>query len=148
MLMFSSKSLARQNEILVHSSVRKRLDTVQKDTASLTGLVDSSSFLSKGTENSSKLSVQFDFDEELLSTKPYKAFIRKTFKYSVRFQKRISLSGPSQVSAGVSSNAGPDFQISNPYSDVYPQDLQESQDCTKILLLGKLETVGMVVRHG
>lgn len=144
--MHSSKSLARQQEILGNSSVRKRINTVQRDTASLISLADSSSFLSRDTEKSSKLSMLFGFDEELFTSKPYKSLIRKTVKFSIRSQKLRSLSGPSQVLAGISSNAaGPVFQISNHSSDVYPQNVRESQCCTKILLLGRFEVFDTVV---
>jgi hypothetical protein len=129
-----SNSLTKQREILEDSNVRKRMSIIQRDTASLISLVDSSSFMSTDTEKSSKLSMLFDFDDELFTSKPYKNLIRKTVKFSIRFQKRPGLSGPSDAPAGIPSNTtGPGS------SDASSQSVRDSQFSKEILLLGKLK---------
>ncbi|KAJ4290969.1 hypothetical protein N0V90_010165 [Kalmusia sp. IMI 367209] len=98
----NSKSLSKQQEILGASGVRKRMDIVQKDSESLHVLADTSSFLSRNTERSSRLSMLFDFDEQLFSSKPYKAMIRKTVKLSIRSPEKDG-PGPEEVVTSVSS---------------------------------------------
>jgi hypothetical protein len=141
-----SKSLAKQQEILLHSSVRKQIHIVQKDTASLMCLADSSSVVSWNTENSSKLSMLFDFDEELFTSKPYKALIRKSVKFSIRSQKRQVLTGAPQDLPGVSSiSTGPASRRPTHNSVEDTQIVLEPQLSPKILLLGRLAVFDMFV---
>jgi hypothetical protein len=122
----------------VNTGVRKRMERVQKDTESLIATVDSASFLSKRSENSSKLSMLFDFDEQLFTTKPYKAMIRRTVKLSIRSQPRPTMSGSAQVVTRISSNAA----RSEPYAVGFRSAIEsrQSRSDVNIVLLGTLYT--------
>lgn len=114
------------------------MEGVQKDTASLLSLTDSAAFLSKSTETSSKLSLQFDFDDELFSSRPYKDIIKKTIKFAVRSQKQLPLHVPGGIITAVTSAAtgvvarGGSIQKSGNFEEQYwlPSG--------KIILLGEL----------
>lgn len=120
--MTPSNSPAKQQNILCCSNARKHIDAIQRDSASLVSLVDSASFLSTSTGRTSKLSMLFDFDDELFISKPYENFIRKTVKFSIRSQKR-----PRSPANGVSETA----------SVSLPSELLPEEDHKGIVLLGK-----------
>ena len=79
------------------------MSRVHDDSESLRGTVDSSSFLSRST-GSSRLSVLFDFDQQLFSSSSYQAMIRKTVKLSIRSPKNGDL-GRDKVVTTISSDA-------------------------------------------
>lgn len=55
---------------------------------------DSSSFVSRWTDNLSKLSHVFEFDKEVLSTRVYENVFRNTFKRSIRHQAMVVPKAP------------------------------------------------------
>jgi hypothetical protein len=140
MLTYRSKSLANQHEILTDTRVRKRIERVQKDTESLIATVDSASFMSRSTGTSSRLSALFDFDEQLFTTRPYKAMIRRTVKLSVRSQPHQMTNSTAQFTTSISSNS-PVFagRRSNSASDVHAQASQEPRSFFNVLLLGMFD---------
>ncbi|KAF2105557.1 hypothetical protein BDV96DRAFT_560251 [Lophiotrema nucula] len=68
----NSKTLAAQSRVLVMPASRKKLDALKQYSASLVVLRDEESFISRSTENSSKLSMIFEFDGELFSSRVYR----------------------------------------------------------------------------
>lgn len=80
------------------------MDRVHEDTESLRGTLDSSSYLSRSTDRSSRLSMRFAFDDQLFSSDTYMAMIRKTVKLSIRSSKK-GAPGPEEVVTSISSNA-------------------------------------------
>jgi hypothetical protein len=140
-----SKSLSKQHEILRTSGARERMDLVHKDTESLRGTLDSSSFLSRSTERSSRLSMLFDFDEQLFLSKSYKAMIRKTVKLSIRSPSKTP--GPEGVVTSVSSNAVGSISPTTPLLRNIDQQIlprRNEFEPTKMVLLGTLTTA---LRH-
>ena len=144
--MFSSKSITKQQEILGNPNLRKRISTMQKDTTSLLSMVDSASYLSRRSEGSSKLSMLFDFDDDLFTSRPYKALIRKTVKLSIRTQKQSDDSESSQ--ALIRPTRRSSSLNSTRSIDAYRQTAREQIRPTKVLLLGRLKSLHFVVIDG
>lgn len=112
------------------------MDHVRKDTESLRVLADHESSLSRDTEKSSRLSMLFDFDQQLFSSQPYKAMIRKTVKLSIRSPVKDG-PGPDEVLTTISSDAA--NSVSPPVERVRKQETRvsdSSQKSTKIIMLG------------
>jgi hypothetical protein len=81
----NTKMLADQQRLLKVPETRKIFEQVREDSASLIVHRDSMSLRSSITDNLSKLSMVFDFDTELLSTRAYVPTVRKTLKRSIQF---------------------------------------------------------------
>ncbi|PVH95215.1 hypothetical protein DM02DRAFT_571625, partial [Periconia macrospinosa] len=67
----NSNTLSDQQKLLEAPKMRKTIDSVQKDTASLIVNRDASSLHTTQTDNLSKLSMMFAFDGELFGSKVY-----------------------------------------------------------------------------
>jgi hypothetical protein len=116
------------------------MDRVHEDTESLRGTLGSSSFLSRSTEGGSRLSMMFDFDEQLFSSKSYKAMIRKTVKLSIRATSK-NAPGPEEVVTSISSDAVGSTSPTAPLlRNMDQQDLPRRTrlEPTKIVLLGTI----------
>ncbi|KAJ2971993.1 hypothetical protein NUW58_g9277 [Xylaria curta] len=91
-------ALARQKSLVEAHGTQKVLEQTKNDSASLLGLRDADSCCSRAstrfTQGSSKLSMVFDFDKELFSTRVYGLLHRATVKDSIR-QKRDQIMGQS-----------------------------------------------------
>ncbi|KAI1124207.1 hypothetical protein F5Y10DRAFT_285280 [Nemania abortiva] len=85
-------TLARQKSFVEAPSTQKALEQTKSDSASLFGLRDADSCCSRATtgftQTSSKLSMVFDFDRELFSSKVYGLLHRETVKKSIRQRQR------------------------------------------------------------
>jgi hypothetical protein len=131
-----SNSLAKQQEIVGDSSVRKRISTLKSDAASLICHADSASVLTRSTQRSSKLSMLFDFDDELFASEPYKKIIRKTVKFTIRSHKRR---GSDDILPSVPSSSVPRA------SDAVSPRPAQGPGSTNILLLGRPTVSSLVV---
>ena len=85
-LLSSSNTLAGQKAVLRTSSIRKNLDKMKGDSASLVVHYDSSSIVSKMTDNLSKLSMVFGFDSTLFVTNVYQRTLQTSYKQSLKWQ--------------------------------------------------------------
>ncbi|PSN69686.1 G-alpha-domain-containing protein [Corynespora cassiicola Philippines] len=132
----NSDSLTQQHEIISDSKFRKRIEVAKRDTASLQSLVDSASFLSRRSEGSSKLSLLFEFDDELFGTIPYKRMIRKAVKVSLRPQKEQVPFELGQVTTTITSAALKPISETRDKLFTVSDDSSNSQPSEKILLLG------------
>ena len=112
------------------------MDRVHEDTESLRGTLDSSSYLSRSTERSSRLSMLFDFDDQLFSSRSYKAMIRKTVKLSIR-SPRKGAPGPEEVVTTISSNAVGIPPRTLPDSRSREQVIRRQPGLSKLVLLGE-----------
>lgn len=112
------------------------MERVNEDTQSLRGTLDSSSIVSRGSERSSKLSMLFDFDDQLFASKSYKAMIRKTVKMSIRSPDRNAPAPEGVVtrvfSNGVGSTASAQPLLGNTSGPV----VRKRNGSKKIVLLG------------
>lgn len=97
MLKAPSKTLSEQKALLQKSSTRKTLKLVEHDSASLVVLRDSASQCSRGSDNLSKLSVEFQFDHEIFGSKVYERCLRGFVKQTLRQQQPRSGLVQSQV---------------------------------------------------
>lgn len=82
-----SKILSEQKSLLENSNTRKVFTRAQIDSASLYVNRDSASFVSRFTDNLSKLSVVFNFDSELFSSRIYQQALRGSVKEALRRQQ-------------------------------------------------------------
>lgn len=73
------------------------MESIRKDSASLIVHSDRSSLLTSYTDNLSKLSVRFDFDGELFSSKVYESVFRGPVKRSLRFRRAHSIETSDQT---------------------------------------------------
>ena len=113
------------------------MERVHEDTESLRGTLDSSSFLSRSTERSSRLSMLFDFDDQLFSSKSYKSMIRKTVKLSIRSPDK-NAPGPEEVITCVSSNAVGSTSPTAPLlRNASEPIIRQRNRSKKLVLLGK-----------
>jgi guanine nucleotide-binding protein G(i) subunit alpha len=83
----NSESLSDQQRLLTKPKLRRALEKVRKDSASLIVHRDATSLVTESTDNMSKFSRVFDFDGELLSSKVYAPTIRHAFRRLSRRQK-------------------------------------------------------------
>ena len=87
-----SRTILQQQNLLSRTSSRQAIEDIRDDSSSLLVLYDSQSFMTARTETmtgSSKLSVDFSFDEELLQHKAYKKTLRSLMRH--RAAKSMSL---------------------------------------------------------
>lgn len=78
---------------------------------SLLVLRDSASFVSKWTDNLSKLSYTFDFDTELLSSWVYRRMFRESLKQSIRKRSIATSSAPVQHILLLGHNDMPKIEV-------------------------------------
>ncbi|KAH7073859.1 hypothetical protein BKA63DRAFT_576174 [Paraphoma chrysanthemicola] len=83
-------SLADQKELLERPKTRETLAITQSDSASLLVLRDSASFVSKWTDNLSRLSRVFDFDTEVLASRAYGRVFRESLKHLIKKRSTTS----------------------------------------------------------
>ena len=87
--------MSEQRQLLEKPKSRKSIERVKADSASLLVHRDSASFISRWTDNMSKLSHVFNFDTVLLSSRVYERIFRNSLKQSVRQQLPETFSAPS-----------------------------------------------------
>jgi hypothetical protein len=88
-----SRTHSEQKELRERETSRQVFDQVKDDSSSLVVLRDSASFLSsctKTTENSSKLSMRFMFDGELLQSRVYQGTVRSLLRRAIRGGREIN----------------------------------------------------------
>ncbi|KAK4207214.1 putative guanine nucleotide-binding protein alpha-2 subunit [Rhypophila decipiens] len=83
----NSNTLLEQKQLLQKKSTRVVFRVVERDSASLIVHRDANSFQSAATDNLSKLSRLFGFDDELLSSKVYERAWRSTIRLTLRLEK-------------------------------------------------------------
>ncbi|KAI5922432.1 hypothetical protein F4810DRAFT_264039 [Camillea tinctor] len=97
-------TLSAQKCVLETPEVRNALKRTKEDTASLYVLRDSDSFWSRATSRitgvSSKLSLIFDFDQELFKSRVYTLVHREAMKQSIRHRRILGQSSEERVSVG------------------------------------------------
>ena len=80
---FSSRTASQQIHLLQQATTRDAMDKVREDSASLLVLYDDASFETKQSSSTAGLSAysrDFEFDNTLLRTKPYKLTLRSLMK--------------------------------------------------------------------
>ncbi|KAH7139506.1 G-protein alpha subunit-domain-containing protein [Dendryphion nanum] len=90
-------TMAEQKQLLEKPKTRKLLGRAKSDSASLLVLRDNTSFISRCTDNLSKLSAVFGFDDQLFSSGIYRNAARRSLKESIRKGHRKSQSAPSSI---------------------------------------------------
>ena len=83
----NSKTTSEQKALLEEPRSREIFDQIKDDSSSLFVLCDSDSCFdrwTRSTEKSSKLSMTFPFDFDLLRSRVYQRAVRSVFRYSVR----------------------------------------------------------------
>jgi hypothetical protein len=83
---------------------QRALQRIEKDSESLLVLQDSRSFLTTITDNLSKLSWKFDFDDDLLITRIYKRAFRGSLRSSLRIWQRDQVGQPQLDIQNTNSN--------------------------------------------
>jgi hypothetical protein len=83
-----SKTLGEQKCLLEKSKTRKVIGRMQMNSSSLYVNRDSASITSRVTDNLSKLSVVFDFDSEIFSSRIYQQVLRASAKNDLRQQQK------------------------------------------------------------
>jgi len=86
-----SNAVVDQRQLLEKKSTRTAIDKVERDSASLIVQRDSSSLRTYYTDNLSKLSLAFGFDNELRNSKVYDRAWRNTLISSLRLRKAAKL---------------------------------------------------------
>ena len=76
--------MSEQRSLLQESKTRKDIGLMKLDSASLFVHRDSSSFISRWSDNLSKISLCFGFDRELFGTRVYERVFRGAVKASIR----------------------------------------------------------------
>lgn len=88
----------------------------------------------------------FDFDDQLFSSRPYTAMIRKTVKLSIRSPTRRA-PGPEEVITQITGNSVVP-KLPSPIlkfvGKAQGRDNDQTQNSTKILLLGKLDSFSIL----
>lgn len=89
----NSNTLFEQQQHLETTKTRKVLKRAQADSVSLCAQRDTASFASKMTDNLSKISRVFEFDQKVFSTRVYERAFRGSVKQALRKQQALPLSG-------------------------------------------------------
>ena len=136
--MRASKTLSEQKRLLEKSSSRKTFQKTKIDSASLIVLRDDSSFITRLTDNFSKLSLVFDFDPQLFSSTVYQRHVRGTLKEHI-LRQRTQLNEPERYSGYRVFIFGQDDDTRswfiNMVDQLYPQacSMKELAMCAQIL---------------
>ena len=91
--------MSDQRDILESNNSRRIFDQVKDDSSSLCCLRDSVSFwnrLTATTETSSKLSREFDFDAEIMTSKVYKGQMRSLVRRAMRKSSQAKSKDPAE----------------------------------------------------
>ncbi|KAF2878518.1 G-protein alpha subunit-domain-containing protein [Massariosphaeria phaeospora] len=81
------KTLADQQHLLEKPKMRKALDRAKSDSASLLVHHGTASIVSKFSDNMSKISAVFDFDQEIFSTPTYQRVLHRSWRDSLKIQR-------------------------------------------------------------
>ncbi|KAH7089580.1 hypothetical protein FB567DRAFT_626907 [Paraphoma chrysanthemicola] len=103
-------SLADQKELLERPKTRETFALTQSDSSSLLVLRDSASFVSKWTDNLSRLSRVFDFDTEVLASRAYGRVFRESLKHLIK-KRSTSCSTPMQHILLLGHNDTPKIEV-------------------------------------
>lgn len=139
------KTTSEQKTLLRDSKTRKVIGRVELDSASLFVHRDSSSFISRWSDNLSKFSIRFDFDRELFVTKVYEKVFRGSVKDSLLRQHGLTRQENNKVSTKQQTPAMSREEIqAKRRSQAIDRTLEEDsrrlrREC-KVLLLGTAES--------
>ena len=136
-----SKTSSEQKALLEESTNREVFDQVQDDSSSLIVLRDTASYFSGGTqstEQSSKFSMKFRFDAEIMGSRVYQRAVRSLFRRRGRQYEKTNRT--STMSQPVNPYLSQRFKLSNSKSKeidaILEEDARKRRKTCKILMVG------------
>ncbi|KAH7089620.1 hypothetical protein FB567DRAFT_590429 [Paraphoma chrysanthemicola] len=127
------ETLAEQRQLLERPRSRTVLQRVKDDSASLLVQRDSASFMTHLSDNLSKISLVFTFDQEIFSSDVYHRVFRGTFKKGLRRLHHAQQDKASPASVIDDTACIPTFDVASAIHTCYNSMLLDCLNITKCL---------------
>ncbi|KAH7073815.1 hypothetical protein BKA63DRAFT_604128 [Paraphoma chrysanthemicola] len=127
------ETLAEQRQLLERPRSRTVLQRVKDDSASLLVHRDSASFTTQSSDNLSRLSLVFTFDQEIFSSGVYHRVFRGTLKKGLRRWQHAQQDWTSSVPVIDDTACIPTFDVASAIHTCYNSMLLDCLDITKCL---------------